>query len=91
MGKSAPESEFNAVFRVRTRQARENAGLTQAQLAAALDVDLDTYKKWENRRTSAVPRDKMYAFSIVTRCDLAWMLSPPTKQELAKVRSRTAA
>lgn len=88
MGKSAPESDFNAVFRLRTKQAREKAGLTQAQVAAALDVDVDKYKKWENRETSAVPRDKMYAFAIVARCDLAWLLSPPTRQELALARPK---
>jgi transcriptional regulator with XRE-family HTH domain len=88
MGKSAPETDFNAVFRLRTRQAREKAGLTQAEVAAALDVDLDKYKKWENRETSAIPRDKMYPFAIVARCDLSWLLSPPTRQELAQARQK---
>lgn len=89
MGKSAPESDFNAVFRLRTRQAREQAGLTQAEVAAALGVSLDTYKKWENRETSAVPREYMYPFTIITRTDLARMLAPPSKQELAIVRPAT--
>jgi transcriptional regulator with XRE-family HTH domain len=86
MGKSAPETDFNAVFRMRTRLAREAADLTQAQVAATLGVSLDTYKKWENRETSAVPREYMYAFSILTRSDLGWMLSPPSKQEIAQAR-----
>ena len=86
MGRSAPESDFNAVFRLRTKLARENAGLTQAQVAAALQVDVDKYKKWENRPTSAVPRDLMHPFSIVVRCDLSWLLSPPTRQEIAQAR-----
>jgi transcriptional regulator with XRE-family HTH domain len=86
MGKSRPETDFNAVFRLRTKAARERADLTQAQVAAALGVDVDNYKKWENRETSAIPRDYMYSFSIVVRCDLAWMLSPPTRQELAQIR-----
>lgn len=86
MGKSAPETDFNAVFRLRTRQAREAAGLTQAEAATALHVSLDTYKKWENRPTSAIPREYMYPFAILTRCELTRMLAPPTKQELAVVR-----
>ncbi len=86
MGKSAAETDFNAVFRMRTRNARETAGLTQQNLAEALQVSLDTYKKWENRPTSALPRERMKQFSIITRVSLDDLLAPPSPREIALVR-----
>ena len=90
MGKSAPESDFNAVFRLRTRLAREDAGMTQAEVAAALDVDLDTYKKWENRATSALPKHLIYRFAVIVRAPLERLMAPPTKAELKFLRPKAA-
>ena len=86
MGSTETESDFNAVFRLRTQRARKAAKLTQQEVATALGVALDTYKKWENRPTSAVPRDKMLAFCIVTRIRCDDMLQQPSNQELAAIR-----
>lgn len=86
MSTSDTESDFNAVFRARTRRAREAANLTQQDVATALGVALDTYKKWENRPTSAVPREKLLAFCIVTRVKCEDLLQQPSPQELTLLK-----
>lgn len=86
MGVSREESDFNAVFRMRTKLAREAADLTQAEAAQALGVELDTYKKWENRPTSAIPRHKMLAFCLLMRVECRAMLEAPTKQEILQAK-----
>ena len=86
MVRGEAETDFNAVMRLRTKRARIKAGLTQQEVATGLSVDVDTYKKWENRPTSSVPREKLLAFSVVTRIKVEQMLEQPTKRELAEIK-----
>lgn len=44
------------------RSLREGAGLTQAEVAKALRVAVDTYKKYENRPKSLIPHQHIQAF-----------------------------
>jgi transcriptional regulator with XRE-family HTH domain len=56
----------------RIRQARENAGFSQADLAAKLPVTLRTFGRWENAR--AAPRGRnLRRLAEVTGKEIDWL------------------
>lgn len=85
MAKSATDSEYQAVIRLRTRRAREAIDKTQAEMAAMIGIELANYKKNESR--SVLQPQHMWRFCSVTGTDLEDFLSPPSPSELAFVRS----
>lgn len=63
--------DFNKRLGRRLKQAREDADLTQREMADALGIELDAYKKYENR--SPVPA--YFIPRICTELDItAWWL-----------------
>lgn len=73
VARESEEVAFNRAFRSRVVRAREDAGLTQVKMAAALGIEKDAYKKYEYR--SPLPAYLMVRFSIITGKSLAWLLS----------------
>ena len=49
MGKPAKNGGFNGDFCLRTKRARIARGFSQAEMADALQVEEDTYSKYERR------------------------------------------
>lgn len=56
----------------RTREARERAGLSQAQIAAALRIGTTTYKQYEHR--SPLPHYLIEAFCLLTKTDIHYFV-----------------
>jgi DNA-binding XRE family transcriptional regulator len=67
---------FKTEFIARTKAMRERSGLTQEQVATAIGVALDTYKKYEQR--TPLPHHLVPRFAVVVRA---------TADELFQVRS----
>ena len=63
------EAEELVAFKNRLRAAREAAGFTQAGMAKALWINLDAYKKYENREGSAMPLMTFARFIEITAID----------------------
>lgn len=53
---------FSQAFQKRIRLLREGAGLTQGEVAAALRISVDAYKKYETRPKSMLPHQYVQAF-----------------------------
>lgn len=49
------EAEFNAAFQRRLKETRLERRMTHGQMAHALRIKEDAYKKYENRSGSAFP------------------------------------
>lgn len=86
---------IEAAIRNRTRQARKEAGFTQKRMAAWLGVELDAYKKWENRDGSTIPSRYHGNFLELTRTNAEWWVSgagqraitaPPPRQAEPELR-----
>ena len=73
------EAEELVAFKNRLRAAREAAGFTQAGMAKALWINLDAYKKYENREGSAMP------LMMVRRLLKSWA-TPPASRPMASMR-----
>lgn len=80
------EREYKAVIRLRTKEARKASGFTQERMAQLLKVDIDTYKKWENRQNSVIRIDKVADFCDIVRIDPIGFIANPTRDDLAKIR-----
>jgi transcriptional regulator with XRE-family HTH domain len=64
MGKELTQEQFVAEVTARTKQAREDAGFTQAQIAKLLDLEVGTYHKYECR--TPMPHLVMIKFCVHT-------------------------
>lgn len=53
---------YAKAFQARMKILREGADMKQADIARALGIELDAYKKYENRPRSLLPHDKVQAF-----------------------------
>ena len=62
--KAAPRVSplFSQTFQKRLKNLRQGAGLTQNDIATALHIAVDTYKKYENRPKSMLPHKYIQAF-----------------------------
>ena len=87
MASSPTEAEFKAVLRNRMRRAREGTGYTKDQLARLLGVEMETYKKWEGRESSAIRIDLVERFCLLVRIDIRDFLGPPSSKEIQSARS----
>lgn len=64
-------------FKSRLVQVREEAGLTQAELAEAAGLDQSTLSTWETGRAKRVGdvAERLAAVSDATQCDLRYLLT----------------
>jgi transcriptional regulator with XRE-family HTH domain len=78
--KSAEEAEFNAQYIARVGRLREASGLSQAQMAGALGLPLETYKKYETR--TPLPIYLISRFALIARADLAHVIEKYLTEEI---------
>lgn len=67
------ETEFNNTFNRRVKEAREGSGLTQKEVADALSIPLERYKKYEQR--SQLPHYLVERFCELTGSDIAYLFT----------------
>jgi DNA-binding XRE family transcriptional regulator len=70
-----PETKFVADFRRRTKELRMNRGYTQKEVADFLGIELEAYKKYENR--SILPQFLMVRFCRLVGCELQDLFRAP--------------
>ena len=68
MPKTAPK-QFNEAFCTRTRELREATGMSQIEMAGALGVSAEAYRKYEKR--SPLPHYLVIRFCAITKEPLA--------------------
>jgi len=72
-----PDHETPAAYikalRKRTKELRIAQGFTQAQMAKFLGLDLEVYKKYENR--SPLPHRFIHDFCVLVGCDETYFLT----------------
>lgn len=66
----------------RIRQARQQAGFTQEQLAEGLRTTKATISRWENGNVDNIAMNKIERLSSLCGVDPAWILSWSPEQEL---------
>jgi transcriptional regulator with XRE-family HTH domain len=71
--KHAPYSEFVTAFIARTKQLREESKRTQEQVATALGIPLESYRKYETR--SAIRIHLIDRFIAIVDGDLQYLMS----------------
>lgn len=69
-----PEAEFNAAFQKRLKETRLERRMTHGQMAHALRIKEDAYKKYENRSGSAFPIYLLPQLVFVTSRPYAYWL-----------------
>lgn len=69
------KSNFRKLMQYRTKRARKQAGFTQYSVALALNVNRDTYSKWENG-DSIIPLRYVMVFTRLTNVSLDEFLEP---------------
>lgn len=70
---SDPASAFRDEFLARIKALREERGLTQADMATALGVLLDAYKKYEQR--SLLPHNLIERFALIVGRDVNYVMT----------------
>jgi transcriptional regulator with XRE-family HTH domain len=68
-----PESAFIAALCRRVRTLRTRRGWTAAQMATALGIPAERYRKYETR--SPLPSYLMERFCLIVDCDLDFLLT----------------
>ena len=58
----------------RIRSRREASGLTNDQLATALDVSRKTVERWQTTGGGSIKTDRIFALADVLNVDPAWLL-----------------
>lgn len=66
----------------RTKELRKAAGLTQQQMADALQIPLERYKKYENR--SRLPGNLLHPFSVIVRRPVEYVLTGQAARHAAR-------
>ena len=72
MPTSNEEAMFNEALCARTHELRNERGWTAQQMATALGVPPDRYRKYEYR--SPMPAYLMERFALIVGCDLDYLL-----------------
>lgn len=67
------EQEFNEAYIARTKRLREERGWTSEQMATALGVPADRYRKYEYR--SMLPHHLIEQFAMIVERDIAYVLT----------------
>ena len=76
------ESLFNAAYQARVREAREARKWTAEQMATALGIPADRYRKYETR--SPLPAYLIERFCLIAGVDLHWLLTGRASSPSAK-------
>lgn len=79
------DAEVMALVRERTRQARVSRGWDTKKMADELGVSEAAYKKYEERKSSALPTKKIRRFCQLTNVDPVWL----TASDLPRMRRQT--
>lgn len=67
------ELEFNETFIARVKRLREERGWTSEQMATALGIPPERYRKYEYR--SVLPHYLIEPFAMIVERDVAYMLT----------------
>lgn len=67
------EEAFNAALCERVRELRKGRGLTSEQMATALGIPKDRYRKYEYR--SPLPLYLVERFALITGASLAFLIT----------------
>lgn len=86
MATSNEELLFNEALCARTHALRNDRGWTSAQMATALGVPPDRYRKYEYR--SPLPAYLMERFCIIVGCDLEYLFTGRTSRTAKSVENR---
>lgn len=79
------EKQFNAALCERVRELREAKKWTGKQMATALGIPAERYRKYEER--SPLPSYLMERFCLITGVSLEYLLHGQIKQPIARIRN----
>lgn len=79
----AVESKFVENFRRRTKELRINRGFTQKEVADFLGIELEAYKKYENR--SILPAFLMQRYCKLVGCELVDLFRAPLTKPITEI------
>jgi transcriptional regulator with XRE-family HTH domain len=80
-----------AAISTRLGESREQAGLTQPEIADVLHVHWRTVQNWESPRDSAVPWDRLDEWAQITGRPKEWLLHgdpPESKPDLSEINAK---
>lgn len=66
-------AEFVEMFVARTKALREHSGLSMKDMALALDIPFERYKKYETR--SPLPHELVERFALITRVPVEFVMT----------------
>jgi transcriptional regulator with XRE-family HTH domain len=66
-------AEFEELFVARTKALRVHAGMTAQQMATALGVPFERYKKYESR--TPLPHELIEQFALITRVSVEFVMT----------------
>ena len=75
------ELVFNDAYCQRVRDLRDERGWTAAQMATALGIPPDRYRKYEYR--SPLPPYLVERFCLIVGCDIDYLLTGRSRQKTA--------
>ena len=76
MGNAQNEAMFNEALCARVHELRNERGYTSAQMATALGLPAERYRKYEYR--SPMPAYLWERFALIVGCDLSYLLTGKT-------------
>ena len=69
-----PKKSFDFTICERVKESREKAGLTQRDVANALNIPLQTYKNWEQKRN--IPDDeRLVELAGIFGVNIRWLMN----------------
>lgn len=78
---------YQLLYKMRTRNARIALGRTQQEMSQILEVELDTYKKWERGATGMMPQMYVLKFCLITGISVEEFVSAKASpKELADLK-----
>lgn len=75
------EAEFNKALFERVRSLRRGRGWTAAQMATALGIPADRYRKYEYR--TPLPHFLIERFALIVGCDIDFVLTGRQQRRVA--------
>ena len=91
MSEAQTEAVFNEALCARTHELRNERGYTSAQMATALGLPAERYRKYEYR--SPMPAYLWERFALIVGCDLAYLLTgkaPKPRKSATNQENRAA-
>ena len=73
MRKLMSPAEFEALYIARTKALRESKGWTAAEMALALGIPAERYRKYESR--TPLPHDLMERFALITGVPVEFLIT----------------